>query len=75
MSRSIKKTKIHGITSATSEKACKRFANRKFRRIIKQKITTDDLDLPKVREISNVWFFEKDGKKYNSEMTPKALRK
>ncbi len=41
MSRSKKKTKIHGITTATSEKENKQDANRKFRRIVKQKLKSD----------------------------------
>ncbi|ARN71168.1 hypothetical protein BST91_05640 [Nonlabens tegetincola] len=75
MSRSIKKTKIHGITSAKSEKENKQDANRKFRRIIKQKVKADKTELPKLREISNVWSFNKDGKYYNPEMTNKDMRK
>ncbi|GAK97481.1 hypothetical protein JCM19294_17 [Nonlabens tegetincola] len=75
MSRSIKKTKIHGITSAKSEKENKQDANRKFRRIIKQKVKADKTELPELREISNVWSFNKDGKHYNPEMTDKDMRK
>ena len=29
----------------------------------------------KIREISNIWSFDKDGKIYDSEMTEKDLRK
>ncbi|CAL2082704.1 hypothetical protein [Tenacibaculum sp. 190524A02b] len=75
MSRSKKKTKIHGITTATSEKENKQEANRKLRRVVKQKINAGETDLPKLREISNVWAFDKDGKIYNPEMTEKDLRK
>ncbi len=75
MSRSKKKTKIHGNTTATSEKENKQDANRKFRRIVKQKVKLDETKLPELREISNVWSFDKDGKRYNSEMTEKDLRK
>jgi len=75
MSRSKKKTKIHGITTADSEKENKREANRKFRRIVKQKIKAPTSELPKLRQISNVWSFDKDGKRYNPEMTDKELRK
>jgi len=71
MSRSKKKTKIRGITTAKSEKENKQNANRKFRRIVKQKIITEKTELPKVREVSNVWSFDKDGKRYNSKMTEK----
>ncbi|TVZ08641.1 hypothetical protein JM80_1140 [Cellulophaga sp. RHA_52] len=75
MSKSEKKTKIRGITTAKSEKENKQDANRKYRRIVKQKVKSNESELPKVREISNVWSFDKDGKKYNSEMTDKDLRK
>ncbi len=75
MSRSKNKTKIQGITTATSEKENKQDANRKFRRIIKQKVKSAKTELPEIREISNVWSFGKDGKRYNAEMTEKELRK
>lgn len=75
MSKSEKKTKIRGITTAKSEKENKQDANRKYRRIVKQKVKSNESELPKIREISNVWSFDKDGKKYDSEMTDKDLRK
>ena len=75
MSRSKKKIKIQGITTANSEKKNKQEANRKFRRIVKQKLSVEENDLPEKREVSNVWSFDKDGKRYNSEMTDKELRK
>lgn len=75
MSKSEKKTKIRGITTAQSEKVNKQDANRKFRRIIKQKVKSNESELPDVREISNIWSFDKDGKIYDSEMTEKDLRK
>lgn len=75
MSRSKKKTKIHGFTTAKSEKENKRDANRKLRRIVKQKVNSGKAELPELREVSNVWSFDKDGKRYNPEMTEKELRK
>ncbi len=33
------------------------------------------MDLPDLREVSNVWNFNKDEKKYKPEMTEKELRK
>jgi|TARA_B110000967_G_scaffold209020_1_gene263345 hypothetical protein len=75
MSRSKKKTKIQGITTAKSEKKNKSAANRTFRRIVKKKVESEETVLPELREISNVWSFDKDGKKYNSELTKKELRK
>ena len=75
MSRSEKKNKIRGITTAKSEKENKQEANRKYRRIIKQKVKSNESELPKIHEISNVWSFDKDGKIYDSEMSEKDLRK
>lgn len=75
MSRSEKKTKIRGITGAKSEKENKQDANRKYRRIVKQKVKSNESDLPDIKEVSNVWSFDKDGKIYDSEMTEKDLRK
>ena len=75
MSRSEKKNKIRGITTAKSEKENKQEANRKYRRIIKQKVKSNESELPEIREISNVWSFDKDGKIYDSEMSEKDLRK
>ena len=75
MSRSKKKTKIHGNTTAKSEKENKRDANRKLRRIVKQKVNSGRTELPELREVSNVWSFDKDGKRYNPEMNEKELRK
>lgn len=75
MSRSEKKTKIRGITTAKSEKENKQDANRKYRRIVKQKVKSKDSELPEIREISNVWSFDKDGKIYDPKMTDKDLRK
>jgi len=75
MSRSKKKNKIHGITTAKSEKENKRDTNRKFRRMIKQKVKSKETELPVLREVSNVWSFDKDGKRYNPDMRGKGLRK
>jgi hypothetical protein len=75
MSRSRRRTKIHGITTAKSEKENKRDANRKFRRILKQKVKLNETILPEIREITNIWTFDKDGKRYNPEMDKKDLRK
>ena len=75
MSNSKKKTKIRGNTTAESEKADKQAANRKYRRIVKQKVKKGDENIPKIRETSNVWSFDKDGKIYDSNMKDKDLRK
>lgn len=65
MSRSRKRTPITGICVADSEKDSKRIANRAFRRISKELIKNDAADsLPILREVSNVWDWAKDGKRY-----------
>ncbi len=75
MSRSRKRNKIRGITTAKSEKQDKQDANRRFRRIVNQKVKQGGTELPKLKELSNVWGFEKDGKIYDPKMTKKEMRK
>lgn len=75
MSRSRNKLKFRAITTAKSEKKDKQETNRKFRRIVKQNVKIGNEDLPKIREISNIWSFDKDGKIYDPDMTAKDLRK
>jgi hypothetical protein len=71
MSRSRKKTPIFGITTASSEKRDKRLANRKLRRLttteLRCSLYDDDLILPEIRDVSNVYNFEKDGKGYRPD--------
>ncbi len=75
MSRSRRKNKIRGITTAPSEKQSKLKANRKLRRMTKETLKKGKEVLPLLREISNQWNFEKDGKKYDSNLPEKELRK
>ena len=75
MSRSRRKNKIRGITTAPSEKQSKLKANRKLRRLTKETLKKGKEVLPLLREISNQWNFEKDGKKYISNLSEKRLRK
>lgn len=75
MSRSYRKTKIIGNTTATTEKSDKRDANRKYRRIIKTEIQLGKEILRHTKEISSLWWFEKDGKTYRPDLCPKYLRK
>lgn len=84
MSRSKKKTPIIGNTTSKSEKKDKQFANRKYRRIIKEKLNLAKREessqreeelLPLLREKSDVWSMAKDGKKYKKEINPKYMRK
>lgn len=64
MSRSFKHTTISGITTATSEKRDKQLANRRFRRISRHRVKIDKEPLIDLDEISDVWDFQKDGKRY-----------
>lgn len=64
MSRSYKHISIRGVTKSESEKDDKRKANRVFRRMSKVAITHQKLLPEHLREVSNVWKFSKDGKRY-----------
>lgn len=75
MSRSSKHKPILGITTSESEKKDKRFANRKLRRKVKVELEKDKPILSLQRELSNVWSFGKDGKKYWRIVDKKYLRK
>lgn len=66
MSRSRRKTPIKGI-GASSDKEDKRLANRKLRRVTHTllrctSLEDDDLILPEIRDVSDVWDMGKDGK-------------
>ena len=75
MSRSRRNTPIRGITTAESEKKDKQIANRKLRRIIRSKLqfrSVEEPTLSDLRELSNVWSMDKDGKSY---FDPKKFQK
>lgn len=75
MSRSRRKNKIRGITTATSEKQSKLKANRKLRRLTKETLKKGKEVLPLLREVSDNWNFKKDGKKYVTNLCEKEVRK
>jgi hypothetical protein len=62
MARSYRRTPKLGVTTAESEKDDKRQANRCLRRKVRQ----GKLYLT-LREVSNVWAFGKDGKRYQAD--------
>jgi len=63
MSRSRRKTPIIGWTTADSEKQDKRLANRRLRHRVRQTLRVNPhAELPLLREVSNVWLMDKDGK-------------
>ncbi len=75
MSRSRKKKPYIAITTCDSEKDCKRFANRSYRRKAKQALIREKEVLPLMRETSSVWDFGKDGKYYRANPCPNWMRK
>ena len=64
MSRSRRHTTIVGITTADSEKDDKRQANQNLRHAVRRALRTEAEVIPAMREVSNVWLFAKDGKKW-----------
>lgn len=79
MSRSYKHTTISAVTTAKSEKQDKQLANRRFRRISKHRVKVE-IELPvSLKEVSDVWDFQKDSKIYFSpdgaKLHPKLFRK
>jgi hypothetical protein len=76
MSRSRRKTPIFGITTARSEKQDKRLANRKLRHAVAGVLhVRPESVLPTLREVSDVWGFDKDGKSWWGEAPAKEMRK
>ena len=75
MSRSVKKTPRKGFSSSTSEKEDKRLANRKIRRVTRVEVHKGVDEISKVKELSNVWSFDKDGKRYLKNPSRKDMRK
>ena len=83
MSRSRKKHPFSGFTTAKSEKQDKILAHKKLRRATKLTLkriieVDEDIILPTIKEVSNVYCFAKDGKQYynsNDDYYKKAIRK
>jgi hypothetical protein len=78
MSRSLRRNPFTGTTTSDSEKLEKRRANRSLRRAVRWKIgeASDDLALPLLREVSNVWSMSKDGKvRFRVAEMPGLMRK
>lgn len=67
MSRSRKHTPKGGITTSTSEKDDKRHANRRFRRATAVAVQVEAEVMPELREVSDVWGFAKDGKRWHGD--------
>ncbi len=75
MSCSKIKTPISGITTAPSDKEGKRQANRSFRRNTRMQVLKGKEIVSLLREVSNVWDFSRDEKRYWKNLPEKYLRK
>jgi hypothetical protein len=83
MSRSRRHSPFCGITTARSEKADKRDANRRLRvrlRSAVARVASSDADAvpawPELRDVSNIWIMAKDGKfRFNPARWPRLMRK
>jgi hypothetical protein len=79
MSRSYRHTPVIGITTARSDKPGKVIANRTLRAACRQALINcrdfDDLVMPHLREVSNVWSFPKDGKQRMMDKTASYFAK
>lgn len=75
MARSVRKTKIFGITGAESEKQDKRRWNRTFRKICRKLIRLEKEAPFKIYGITEVWGGAKDGKRYHHNATQREMRK
>jgi hypothetical protein len=77
MTRSRKKTPMFGISTSVSEKADKVAAHKRERRQVRTRLRVepDAPVLPHRREISDVWAYAKDGKRYRKSASRKDMRK
>ena len=78
MSRSKRSSPIIGVTTAESEKDDKRAANRALRRVTRQAIRAKSIDhdvTPLLREVSDPWSMDKDGKTWRGHEPAAFLSK
>tara|TARA_R100000935_G_scaffold34622_1_gene55262 strand:+ start:1079 stop:1306 length:228 start_codon:yes stop_codon:yes gene_type:complete len=75
MSNSKRKLPILLNCIAVSEKDEKQLANRKLRRLVKEKLSDFNYELPALKEVDSNWNWPKDGKSYRSDLTNKQLTK
>ena len=77
MSRSRKRTPVSPNACASSEKDDKARANRRFRRITRERVRAAAEPPSDIREVSSVWLFAKDGRHFvrNPEIADKVIRK
>ena len=78
MTRSSRQTPVVAITTCRSEKRDKRFANRACRRALNVALSGNrdgETVLPEMRDVSNPYTMDKDGKQWLGERWPRLLRK
>lgn len=75
MIRSKRKTPKRAVTTSTTEKGNKQKANRILRKKVKIQLLKGHSVLSILKEVSDVWNFDKDGKIYLKQPTPKDIRK
>jgi len=75
MARSYRHTPIFGVTTSKSEKQDKRLANRRLRRAVRMQVQRGSEVLSLLREVSNVWCFDKDGRAYDRRASARDMRK
>ena len=75
MSRSRKTRPIIGVTTCASEKKDKSQAHRKLRAAVRSAVAADANALPTLRDVSDVWSFGKDGKRWLNNLGSAWLRK
>ena len=62
------------MTCKESEKKDKRRANRALRVAVRSALSHDDMIIPVIEDVSNVWLMAKDGKVYNPRKTKEAIK-
>ena len=72
--RKVKKLAVN-LSKKESEKRDKTIVNKRYRRLVKVRIAKRSEVLPLIREISNIYQFDKDGKHYYAGMTKLEMRK
>ena len=75
MARSRRKTPIFGNTLAESDKGDKIKANRRLRREVRLALKNGEEEMPELRDVANIGWFAKDGKKYRDDLKPEEFRK
>ncbi|WP_293887837.1 hypothetical protein [Sphingobacterium sp. UBA3549] len=75
MSRSLRKTKIFGITTSESEKQDKKRWNRTFGKVCRKLVLSEKVATHKIHSVTEVWSGAKDGKRYNHNAKKRDMRK